>query len=109
MRAHAETPGDRLKVLLLLVDAVAAPPPPRLVDKWPVRGIHEADDAVIHTTGQFGGQVGDLVLAAESRNLWRSQGCRNSFGESRAWRRRLGNEYPNIVVMLFARIRPGVD
>ena len=109
MRAHAETHGDRLKVLLLLVDAVAAPPPPRLVNKWSVRRIHEADDAVVHTTGQFGSQVGDIVHAAETRDSWHSHGWRNSFGESRAWRRRLGNKHPNIVVMLFAGIRPCIN
>src|ERR1700691_2761223 len=109
MRAHAKTHGDRLKVLLLLMDAVAPPPPPRLVNKVPVGPIHEADDAVIHPTGQFGSQVGDLVFSTETRDSWRSHGWRNSFGEARAWRRRVGNEDPEVIVELFAGVSPGVD
>ena len=68
VRAHSKAHGDRLEILLLLVNAVPAPPPPCLMNKRPVRRIHESDDPVVHAAGQVGGQVGDLVLSIENRN-----------------------------------------
>ena len=62
MRAHAKAVGDGLEILLLLVNAVLRAPPPCLMDERAVRGIHEADDAVIDADRHFGLQVGELVF-----------------------------------------------
>ena len=69
MRAHAEAVRDRLKLLLLLVDAVPLPPPPRLVHKRPMRRVHQTDDAVVHAAGQVGLKMRDAVAPAELRQL----------------------------------------
>src|SRR5579863_8363594 len=50
--AHAKAHRDRLEILLLLVNAVTAAPPPCLMHKRPVRWIHESDDAVVHAARQ---------------------------------------------------------
>ena len=69
VRAHAKAHRDRLKILLLFMNAVAAAPPPRLMHKRAVRRIHEADDSVIDAAWQICAQAGDLVASAESWNL----------------------------------------
>src|SRR5580658_145449 len=70
MRAHAKAVGDGLEILVLLVDAVAAAPPPRLVDERSVGGIHEADDAVVDADGHVGGEVGELVFIFSRYPSW---------------------------------------
>ena len=62
VRAHAETVRNGLEVLLLLVNAVLAAPPPRLVNEGAVRGVHEADDAVVNGDRHFGLQVSEVVF-----------------------------------------------
>ena len=69
VRAHAKAVRDGLEVFLLLVDAVLAAPPPCLVNEGTVRGVHEADDAVVDADRHFGLQVGELVFAAELFDL----------------------------------------
>ena len=64
VRAHAESVGNRLEMLLLFVDAFLRSPPPGLMHERPVRGIHEADDAVVHVAGQVGGEVGDFIVVS---------------------------------------------
>ncbi len=107
--AHAEAHGNRLEILMLLVDAVAAAPPPRLVNERAVRGIHEADDAVIDAAWQVGGEVGDFVFAAKSWDARRRNWGVRCFGESGTSRRRLRDEDPNVVVVLLAGIATGVN
>ena len=41
----------------LFVDAGGAAPPPGLVHEGAVRGVHEADDAVVDVAGEVGGEV----------------------------------------------------
>src|SRR5215472_15219861 len=65
MRAHAEAGGDGLEPLLFFVNAVAGAPPPGLVHKWPMRRIHQSDDAVVDGAGKIDAQIGGLELVAE--------------------------------------------
>ena len=109
MRAHAEAVGDGLEGFLLLVDAVAVAPPPGLVDKRPVSGIHQPDDAVVHSARQFGREIGDLVFVAEGGNARRWHRRLHSFCESCPSRSRLGYVDPDVVVVLFAGIAASVD
>ena len=117
MGAHAESVGDGLEIFLLLVDAVAAAPPPRLVNERSVRGIHEADDAVIDADGHVGGEIGEFVHAAglfpellpELLNLWCGLRSAVGLGESRALRAGLGNIDPDEAVLFLAGITAGVD
>ena len=60
--AHAKAVGDGLEILLLLVNAVAIAPPPRLMNEGAVGRVHEADDAVIDADGHLGLQVGEFVF-----------------------------------------------
>ena len=104
VRAHAKARRDGLELLLLLVDAAAASPPPRLVDERAVRGVHQADDAVVHMHGHFGGKMRDAVALAEFRELGRGEGRAI---EARRIRRRHVN--PDIAVALLARKCAGID
>src|ERR1700686_3068803 len=63
--AHAESVRDGLEVFLFFVDRFLRAPPPRLVDKWAVRGIHQPDDAVVDGAGKIGREVRDFILLAE--------------------------------------------
>src|SRR6266403_3183304 len=84
-------------------------PPPRLMDEGSVRGIHQADDAVVDGARQVGGEVGEFVMLAEFRNL--GGGARSGRGlrESGAGWAGIGNENPDEIVALFAGIAAGVD
>ena len=65
VRAHAEPFGDGLEALGLFANAGAGTPPPGLVDKRPMRRVHQADDAVVDVAGQVGGEVRGAVARAE--------------------------------------------
>ena len=71
MRGHAEAVGDWLEILVLLVNAVLLPPPPRLVHERPVRRVHQADDAVVDVAGEVGDEIRSLVFFAEGGDAWR--------------------------------------
>ena len=110
MRAHAEAVGDRLEVFLLFVNAVAAAPPPGLMDERSVGRIHEADDAVIDADRHVGGEVGEsCIYSLELLDLRGWLGSFFGLGETRA--RRAGIRYvdPDKTVLLFAGIAAGVD
>jgi hypothetical protein len=109
MRTHAEALRDRLKGLLFLVNGIAAAPPPGLVDKRTVRRVHEADDAVVDTAGQVGGQVGDFVFVAEGGHAWYGKGRIGAASESGSCRDGLGHEHPDEVVVLFTGVAACVD
>src|SRR5580693_10160928 len=109
VRAHAEAHGDRLEILLLLVNAVPAAPPPCLMHKRSVRRVHEPDDAVVHVAWQRSGQVRDLVLSAKSWNPRSGRRRLRHLSETGSGRRRLGNKYPNVVVVLLTRVTPRID
>ena len=109
MGAHAESVGDGLEIFLFLVNAVAAAPPPRLVNERSVRGVHEADDAVIDADGHVGGQIRKLVVSAELFNLRCGLRSAGGLDESRALRAGLGNVDPDETVLLLAGITAGVD
>src|ERR1700730_1843393 len=82
-------------------------PPPRLVDEWTVRGIHQADDAVVDGAGEVGSEIGEFVALAEFRNLRGGSG--RGLRESRAGWAGIGNEDPDEVVVFLAGIAAGVD
>src|SRR6202171_5779400 len=84
-------------------------PPPRLVDEWTVRGIHQADDAVVDGARQVGGEIGEFVMLAEFRNLRGGSGSGCGLRESRAGWAGIGNEDPDEVVVFLAGIAAGVD
>src|SRR5947208_955205 len=107
MRAHTEAVGNRLELLLLFVDAVPRSPPPSLMNKRPVRGIHQTDDSVIHIAGQICGQVCSLKFVSEHRNSRHSRHfCTGAFAaaESRARRARIGHEHPDKTISLLASV-----
>src|SRR5882724_3000447 len=79
------------------------------MDKRPVRWIHQADDSVIHGAGKISRQVSQFVLVAEGRNPRRGYWRLGSFGKTSSRRRRLGNEDPDKVVMLFAGVAAGIN
>src|SRR5271170_7129322 len=107
--AHAEAGGDWLEILLLFVNAVAGAPPPGLVDKRPVRRIHETDDAVVDAAGQVSRQVRDLELVAERGYAWHGNPRSDGFGESCPRGKRVGNENPDVAVLLLAGVAADID
>src|SRR5215469_4806899 len=109
MRAHAEAVGDRLETFLLLVDAVARAPPPRLMDERPMRGIHEANDAVIDVHGHLGLQVGGRKLVAEFFDLRRGFGRFLRLAEPCARRPRIRNVDPDKPILLLTWIAARVN
>jgi len=88
---------------------VLAAPPPGLVNEGAVRGVHQADDAVVDADGHFGLQVGRSVFIGDlfdlRRFVWGLGGLRESCA-GRGW---IGNEDPDETVLLFAGIAAGVD
>src|SRR5689334_1588852 len=109
MGAHAEAVGNRLELLLLFVNAVAGSPPPGLVHKRTVRGVHQADNAVINTARKVGGQISSFVLVRKCRNggyFRRRLFAARETGSCRTW---VGNKNPNEAVALFARKIAGVN
>src|SRR5690349_13341123 len=109
MRAHAEAVRDRLELLLLFVNAVPGAPPPRLMHKWSVRRVHQADDAVIDAARQIGAEICGLIFVAEHWHAWRFERGLRTRGEpcsSRPWIR---NEDPNEAVVLFTSVISCVD
>src|SRR6266566_3943277 len=109
MRAHAEAVGDWLKLFLFLMNAMARAPPPRLMDEWPVRGIHKADDSVVHIARQTGAQVGSLVFFAEGRDLRGGDARLFAAGKPCTDRPWIGNVNPDETITLFTGIIAGVD
>src|ERR1700756_5389969 len=100
MSGHAESLRDRLEVLVLLVNAGAGAPPPRLMDKRAVGRVHQADDAVVHVAGQIGGEVGRPGFPGEARQ-------RRWFGEvfgAQAAAAGIGYVHPGVAVALYAWI-----
>ena len=89
VRGHAEAFRDGLEVLVFFVDACAAAPPPGLVDEGAVRGIHEADDAVVDVAGEIGDEVGGAELC---RRTWEARG--RAGGWRRSGRRRAAGGRP---------------
>src|ERR1035441_8697826 len=82
-------------------------PPPRLVNEGTVRGIHQSDDAVVDRTRQVGGEVGEFVVLAEFRNFGRGHRSGRGFRESGSGWAGVGDEDPDEVVSLLARIAAG--
>jgi len=106
---HAEAVGDRLEILLLLVDAVLGAPPPGLMDKGSVSGVHEADDTVIDADGHFGLKVSELVFCAELFNAWRGLAGFGWLGESGTGWSGIGDIDPDEIVLFFAGVAAGVN
>src|SRR5215472_15716249 len=104
MRAHAKAVRDGLEILLLLVDGMPGAPPPRLVDEWPMRGIHQPDDAVIDRAGQVSGEVSKLVVIAELHHLPRRHRRRSRFRKTCSDRAGIRHIHPDKVVALLTRI-----
>src|SRR5437016_13358553 len=104
MRGHAETVWNGLEILFLFVNAVLAAPPPRLVNERAVRGIHQADDAVVDADRHLRLQIGQLVFRREFFNLWRGIGSIRGRSESCAGRTGIMDVNPDETVLLFAGI-----
>src|SRR2546425_11881747 len=64
--ANAKAVGDGFEHLLFLVNALAAPPPPGLVDERPVGRVHEPDNAVVNVAWKLCRQMSDAVAWAEN-------------------------------------------
>src|SRR5258708_32858897 len=79
------------------------------MDEGTMRGIHQADDAVVDGARQVGGEIGEFVMVAEFRNLGGRSGRGRGLRESSAGWAGIRNEDPNEVVALFAGIAAGVD
>src|ERR1700722_7270766 len=99
MRAHTKSVGDGLEMFLLLVNTVAAPPPPGLMHERTVRRIHQPDDSVIDAHRHVGGEVSELVLSTgdftERLDLRRWFRSLFRFRETRALRARLRDVNPD--------------
>src|ERR1700761_6534419 len=112
MGGHAEALSDGLEVLFLLVNAGALAPPPGLVNERAVRGIHEADDAVVHVAGQVGGEGCAAEAGAEFGQFGRGR-LLDLFSAAGSGTHTsgsgFGNVDPGIAVALFAGERGGVD
>src|SRR5439155_12762454 len=67
VRLDTKAVGNGLEHLLLLVDAVPAPPPPGLMNEWTMGGVHQPDDAVVDVAGQLRCQPGNPIRRAEYR------------------------------------------
>ena len=65
MGAHAKTAGDGLVSFFLDANAALAAPPPGLVNVRAVRGVEQADDAVVYVAGQLALDMLELVALAE--------------------------------------------
>ncbi len=100
MRAHPESVRNWLELLFFFVDAVPAPPVPRLMHKWPVRRVHQSDDALIDVRGQLAIEMRNPVFLGENSQIRRG---RNLFRQSRSGTIHVN---PEISVALFARIMP---
>ena len=109
MRAHAEAVRDRFEVLLLLVNTVAAAPPPCLVYEGAVSRVHQANDAVVDADRHFGLQVGEFVFPGELLDLRRTFGRFDRGSETRAGRAGIRYEDPDEAVLLLAGIAVGID
>jgi hypothetical protein len=53
MWAHAKATRNRFKLFFFLVNAVPAAPVPRLMDKRPVRRIHQSNNSLVHMRRQL--------------------------------------------------------
>src|SRR6266404_4647288 len=103
MGAHPETVRNWLKLLGFLVNAPALPPEPRLVDKRPVRRVHQPDYPVIDVRRQFARKMCDLVFVAEHGKRRRR---RNPLRQLCSWSIHVN---PNVAVAFFAGIMPRKD
>src|SRR5208282_1795267 len=93
--AHAKSKGNGFKVFLLFVNRLLRAPPPRLVNEGAVRGVHQADDAVVDGAGQIGSEIGEFVVRAEFRNCrGRNWSGRRLRGSGASWAG-IGNEDPD--------------
>src|SRR4051794_3511939 len=108
MCAHPEAPGNGFEMFLLFVDALALAPPPGLMDKRPVRGIHEADDSVVNAYRHVGGEVCRLKFAAEFFYFGCGRWRIGRLSKACSRRPRLVHEDPYIRVALFTGIAAGV-
>src|SRR5262249_16409782 len=107
--AHPETMGNRLKGLLLLMNAMPAPPPPCLMHERSVRRIHQADDSVIDTHRHVRSEIGNLVLVAEDWNAWHREPRLSYFAGPGSRRTRFGNVNPDVIVLFGASKAASVD
>src|SRR5579883_163368 len=96
MRAHPEAVWYRLEPLLLVVNAVPAPPEPGLMHKRTVRRVHQSDNSVINMGRQVAAQVRDFVFLAEGRQRRRRRNC------LRQPRTRCVHVHPNVAVSFLA-------
>jgi len=71
MRTHPEPIRNRLKLFFFLVNAMPAPPVPRLVHKRPMRRIHQPNNPLVHMRRQIAIQMRYPIFFAERRQFWR--------------------------------------
>ena len=62
---------DGFEAFGFFVDACGRAPPPGLVHEGAVRGVHEADDAVVDVAGEIGGEVRGAEVLGE---FWEGRG-----------------------------------
>ena len=91
------------------MDAVAAAPPPGLMHKGSMRGIHQPDDAVVHAHRHVGGQIGKLVFVAKLLHLRGWVGSVGRLRDTCTRGRRVRHVDPDEAVLFVARIAPGVN
>ena len=103
VRTHPKSIRNRLKLLLFFVNAMPAPPIPRLMHKRPMRRIHQTNNSLVDVRRQLAGQVRGPIFPAENSQLRRR---RNVLTQSRTGRIHV---HPEISIALFARIVPSKD
>ena len=74
-----------------------------------VRGIHQADDAVIDADRHFRGEIGEFVFIRKLLNLWSGVGRFRAPRKSCALRSGIRDEGPDKTVALFAGVTASVD
>src|SRR6266496_2167816 len=72
--------------------------------KWPVRGIHEPDDSVVHIAGQVSAEIRSLEFVAKCGNARNLTGGFLAAAESRARRASIGHEHPDKTISLLTRV-----
>src|SRR5690242_12472355 len=91
------------------MNAVTGAPPPGLVDKWAMRGVHQPNDAVVDADRHFGLQVSKFVLLTELFELRGGLGCFGWLREPGALRAGIGDVDPDEMILLFAPIASSVN
>ena len=92
VRTHPESIRNRFKLFFFFVNAMPAPPVPRLMHERPVRRIHQPNNPLVYMRRQLASQTRHPIFFAESRQF---RYGRNRLGQSRSRGARYTQKYPS--------------